>query len=380
MVKSIYTVFALVLLFNTLYADSLYKMAGAMLIVGFEGDQVTPKSQICKDIKRYNLAGVILFEKNPTNPKGTKNILSPKQLSTLTKNLQNCSSDKKLLIAIDEEGGVVQRLKKRYGFYGSYPRASVVAQKGTKYAAKIYSKMAKELSLVGINYNLAPVVDLAINPKNKIIVGYGRSFGKDPNIVAKYANIFIDNMHKRGIVTSLKHFPGHGSSIGDTHKGFVDVTKEWSSIEIEPYRLLLKQNSIDSVMVAHIFNKNLDAKYPASLSKNIIDNLLRKELGYSGVVITDDLQMGAITKHYNIKDTIRLAIKAGNDILLFGNQLDPKKVYSPQMLVDTIVSLVKEGTISIDRLKESKERIEKLKSRLNSIEQPKSLNIFEGLM
>jgi beta-N-acetylhexosaminidase len=222
--------------------------------------------------------------------------------------------------------------------------------------------MSKELKSVGINYDLAPVVDLDINMKNHVIHGLGRSFGKDPKIVAKYASTFIDAMHSNGVLTSIKHFPGHGSSVGDTHKGFVDVTNLWKKKELEPYRLL--KDKADTVMVAHVFNKKIDRTYPASLSFTTVTKKLRWKLGYHGVVITDDLQMGAISKKYGLKNTLKLAINAGNDILLFGNQLDPSKIVSTKRLVDTIMLLVKSGDVKIESINKAYTRIQKLKKKL----------------
>jgi beta-N-acetylhexosaminidase len=346
-----------------LFADvSLEQKIGQMLMVGFHGTSAKPGSQICKDIKEYNLGAVILFDFNPVDKSKPKNISNKAQVAGLTKELQACSRDGKLLIAVDQEGGRVQRLKSRYGFYGKFPKASDVVKSGTSQMKKTYEKMAKELKSVGINYDLAPVVDLDINPKNHVIHGLGRSFGKDPKTVTKYASIFIDAMHHYGVLTALKHFPGHGSSVGDTHKGFVDVTNLWKRVELEPYRLL--NHKADTVMVAHVFNKKLDAKYPATLSKKTVNGLLRKKLGFNGVVITDDLQMGAISKKYGLKTPLQLAINAGDDILLFGNQLDPRKVVSTKRLVETIKELVKEGKVSTDRIDRSYARIGRLKKKL----------------
>jgi len=333
---------------------------GQMLMVGFHGTSAKPGSQICNDIRQYNLGAVILFDYNPVDKSKPKNIASKAQVARLTKELQACSRDHKLLIAVDQEGGRVQRLKSRYGFYGKFPKAADVVKSGNM--KQTYTKMAKELKSVGINYDLAPVVDLDINPKNHVIHGLGRSFGKDPRTVEKYASIFIDAMHRYGVLTSLKHFPGHGSSVGDTHKGFVDVTNLWKPVELEPYRLLKKR--ADTVMVAHVFNKNIDPKYPATLSKKTVEGLLRKKIGFKGVVITDDLQMGAITQKYSLKKTLELAINAGDDMLLFGNQLDPRKVVSTKRLVETIERLIREGKVSKARIEASYTRIRKLKKRL----------------
>jgi len=347
---------------SLLSAQSLEKKIGQMLMIGFHGTSATSNTQICKDIRKYNVGAVILFDYNPVDKSKPKNIATKAQLAQLTKELQDCSSDGKLLIAVDQEGGKVQRLKSKYGFYGQFPKASDVIKMNENQIEKTYTKMSKELKSVGINFDLAPVVDLDINQQNHVIHGLGRSFGKDPKIVAEYASTFIDAMHTNGVLTSLKHFPGHGSSEGDTHKGYVDVTHLWNKVELEPYYLL--KDKADTVMVAHVFNKNLDSKYPATLSKKTVDGLLRKKLGFKGVVITDDLQMGAISKKYSLRKTLKLAIKAGDDILLIGNQLDPKQVKSTKKLVNTISSLIKTGEVKVDRIEKSYKRIQKLKEKL----------------
>lgn len=345
-----------------LWATSLEHKIGQMLMVGFHGTTAAANSQICKDIKKYNVGAVILFDYNPVNKNKPKNISNRSQLKKLTSQLQACSADGKLLIAVDQEGGKVQRLKSKYGFYGKFPKASDVIKMDQSKIESTYKKMSKELKSVGINYDLAPVVDLDINMKNHVIHGLGRSFGKDPKLVAKYASTFIDAMHSNGVLTSIKHFPGHGSSVGDTHKGYVDVTKLWKKVELEPYRLL--KNKADTVMVAHVFNQRIDANYPATLSSKTVNGLLRSKLGYRGVVITDDLQMGAISKKYGLKNTLQLAINAGDDILLFGNQLDPRKVVTTKKLVETIVKLVKSGKVKEQSITNSYNRIQKLKQKL----------------
>jgi beta-N-acetylhexosaminidase len=349
-------------LVSSLSAQTLEKKIGQMLMIGFHGTTATQDTQICKDIKKYNVGAVILFDYNPVNKSKPKNIATKKQLTKLTKQLQACSSDGKLLIAVDQEGGKVQRLKSKYGFYGKFPKASDVVKMDQSQIKSTYKKMSKELKSVGINYDLAPVVDLDINKKNHVIHGLGRSFGKSPKLVAKYASTFIDAMHSNGVLTSIKHFPGHGSSVGDTHKGFVDVTHLWQEVELEPYHLL--KDKADTVMVAHVFNKKLDKKYPASLSYKTITKMLRWKLGYHGVVITDDLQMGAISKKYGLRNTLKLAINAGDDILLIGNQLDPRQVKSTKKLVNTIRSLVKMGEVKVESIDKAYARIQKLKEKL----------------
>ena len=361
MFKKVLTVVTLLSL-PLLAQVSLEHKIGQMLMVGFHGTSAAPSSQICKDIKKYHVGAVILFDFNPVDKSKPKNIATKSQLKKLTSELQACSHDGKLLIAVDQEGGKVQRLKSKYGFYGKFPKASDVIKMDQSKIKSTYTKMSAELHSVGINYDLAPVVDLDINMKNHVIHGLGRSFGKDPKVVAKYASTFIDAMHSHGVLTSLKHFPGHGSSVGDTHKGFVDVTNLWKEVELEPYHLL--KDKADTVMVAHVFNKRLDAVYPASLSYKTITKMLRWKLGYHGVVITDDLQMGAISKKYTLSQTLALAINAGDDILLIGNQLDPKKVQSTKVLVETIRALVQSGEVKAESIDKAYTRIQKLKHKL----------------
>jgi len=326
------------------------KLIGNMFMVGFHGSKIDTNAQIIKDIQKYNLAGVILF---------AKNISSPSQLKELTRRLRNSSND--LLIAVDQEGGKVQRLSPKNGFSTYYPNAVTVAATGN---VAPYTSMAQELSGAGVNFNLAPVVDLALNPKNSVIVGLKRSYGSDPKVVANYAASFIQVMSDKNVLTSIKHFPGHGSSVGDTHKGFVDVSNDWQSKELLPYKYLIDSGMVDTVMVAHVFNAKIDAKLPASLSHKTITGVLRGELGYEGVVISDDLQMQAISKHYSLQDTIALAINAGVDILLFCNQLDPKLSVSTQKLIDTTYALYQSGRVSLAQIMQANERINQLKTKL----------------
>ncbi len=342
---------------------SLEEKIGSMLMIGFMGTEVTPDSQICQDIEQYHLGGVILFDMNPINPKLPKNFETKEQVAKLTRELQACSPKHNLLIAVDQEGGRVQRLKKKYGFNGHFKKAKEISTLSDSRVQEHYEQMAKELKSVGINYDLAPDVDLALNPRNRVIYKLGRSFGEDPKRVAHYAKLFIEAMHQRGVLTAAKHFPGHGSSLGDTHKGFVDVTNLWQKKELEPYRILNDQGILDTVMVAHVFNKKIDPLYPATLSKKTIKGLLREDIGFDGVVITDDLQMGAIAHKYGLEKTLALAIGAGNDILLFGNQLSVNNMVTTQELIGTILSMVG-SEIDQEDIERSYRRISELKAKI----------------
>lgn len=326
-----------------------------MLIVGFDDSNVTAKSQIIKDINTYELGGVILFDVFYSNRSKNKNISSPAQLKKLTSDLQKLS-EHNLLISVDQEGGKVARLKPEYGF-NEFPSAKKISQTSSSQATQIYSNMSAMLQENGINCNFAPVVDLEINPDNKVIVGLERSFGSTSSEVSKYANILIDEQKKHTITSVLKHFPGHGSSLGDSHLGFVDVTSTWNKKELEPYQSLINSKHVQMIMTAHVFNAHLDKKYPATLSYNVNTKLLREDMNYQGVVVSDDLQMKAISAHYSLKETVTLAINAGVDILLFGNQL---AMQNTDELIDTIFSQVNNGSIALQRIIESNKRIQKL--------------------
>ncbi len=344
--------------------DDIKKMIGHMLIVGFDGTKVNQKSQIVQDIKKYNLGGVILFDKDYKSKK-TKNIANPKQLKKLTKTLQAVSKEP-LFISIDQEGGKVARLNPKDGF-AKIPSAVTVSKYNYKDTVATYKKQAQMLKSAGINMNFAPVVDLAINPKNKVIVGMGRSFGSDPRQVVEYAKVVIDEQSKEHIVSVLKHFPGHGSSNADSHEGFVDVSETWSPEELKPYYGLLESQHADAIMTAHVFNKHIDKKYPATLSYRFNTLLLRNEMKFTGVIISDDMQMGAIAKKYTLKERITLAINAGVDMLLFANQLDNVSV---EKLVNVVMSQLKAGAIPISRIVEANMRIENLHTKNSIIQKP----------
>lgn len=344
--------------------DDIKRMIGRMIIVGFDGTKVSKNSQVAKDIQKYDLGGVILFDKDYTTKK-TKNIKSPKQLAQLTKTLKSFST-KPLLISVDQEGGNVARLKPEYGFK-KIPSAGEVGNKSYKDTVAIYKTQAKMLHNAGINTNFAPVVDMAINPKNKVIVGLGRSYGEDARQVVEYAKVMINEQSKEQIISVAKHFPGHGSSLGDSHEGFVDVSETWSPDELKPYRGLIEEHKVDAIMTAHVFNKHIDDKYPATLSFKFNTLLLRNNMGFKGVIISDDLQMKAISSKYDIKERVTLAINAGVNMLLFGNQLGNVSVSE---LVEIILAQLKAGAIPISNIVESNIRIENLFTKNAIVQKP----------
>lgn len=344
---------------------ALKKQIGRMLIVGFENETIDKNSKIVQKIKQYDLGGVILFDRFYNDRNKTKNIRSPKQLQELTSKLK-AFSNKPLLISVDQEGGNVARLKPKYGFVKT-PSALNVSKMTFPHAKSIYVKQARMLQYSGINCNFAPVVDLALNPKNKVIYQLERSYGAKSEDVLKYAKILIDAQKEHHVISVLKHFPGHGSSLDDSHKGFVDITNTWSQKELEPYKSLIDSGDVDMIMTAHVFNKNLDEKYPATLSYNVNTKLLRQQLGFSGVIVSDDMQMKAISTLYPLKEALTLAINGGVDMLLFGNQLSRNEVDN---LVNIIYEQVQNGQIPHAMILEANKRIENLLTKYSIVQKP----------
>jgi beta-N-acetylhexosaminidase len=340
-------------------APSLRERIGQMLLVGFRGLTVEAAGEIAADIEERNLGGILLFDTDQPTHSAVRNVESPEQLTSLVAGLQ-ALADIPLLVAIDEEGGLVARLDERHGFPATVSAAELGA-KGDPAATRQAGEMiARTLASVGVNLNLAPVVDLDVNPTNPIIGALGRSFSADPAVVTAQAEAFIAGHRAIGVKTTLKHFPGHGSSTGDTHLGVVDVTDTWSEVELEPFRNVVRDGLADAVLTAHVFNATLDSEHPATLSQPTITGILREQLGWDGIVISDDMQMGAIRDAYGYPDAVRLAILAGVDIVTIAQQ----QVYEEGIVgrtIDLIEGFVRDGTLTEERIDASYRRILALK-------------------
>ena len=337
-----------------LFAADLNEMIGQMIIVGFVGDNVKSKGfkEVLKQVENNEISGVIFFEDN---------IKNKEEFLKMTSALKNSKAKYPPFIAIDMEGGYVQRMNKNNGFK-NFKSAKQISKLTEDEAYKEYFEMAKMLKEADINLNFAPCVDLAVN-KESIIEQKERSYSNDPKVVIKYAKQFIKAHEKNSIITSIKHFPGHGSPTGDTHLGFVDATKTYSDNELYPYLYLADVSPLQTVMISHLYNKNIDKKYPASLSYQTIEKFLRIQTNFDGVIITDDLDMGAIRKNYDLYEIVSLSINAGENILLFSNRFEHDK-----KLVDKINLAIKRGLVDgyilSDNLVNSYERIIKLKKCL----------------
>jgi len=341
---------------------SINQKIGQMLLVGFRGYTLDGAPELKRAIADGLVGGVVLFDYDVQLQQRGRNIRSPRQLRKLTQELQE-ASPVPLLIAVDQEGGRVSRLNEHNGFdRGDSPKKlGEIAEE--KYLRSAFDTLAQQLADSGINLNLAPGVDLCSNPDNPVIARLGRCFGNAPGKVASLASMFILAHQQRNILTALKHFPGHGSSQNDSHLGFVDISDSWSALELEPYKQLIAEKKADMIMVAHVFNRKIDPENPASLSEKTIVDLLQGEMGFGGIVISDDLQMGALRKYYPDGDILLRAINAGNDILILGNNLD----YQPDLIrnsIETIKLLIADGKISRARIAASYKKIMALKSRL----------------
>ena len=254
------------------------------------------------------------------------------------------------------------RLSPAYGF----PKVTSEAAVGEEGDAKVRSwadGLAGTLAGVGVNLNFAPVVDLNVNKDNPAVGAIDRAFSKDPAVVTRDAAIAVEAHRARGVRTTLKHFPGLGSATINTNYGVADVTSTWTPVELQPYRDLLGQGLVDVVMAAHVVNGRIDPNAPASLSVATVTDLLRGELGWDGIVVTDDLGAAAITDAFGFDDAITLAIDAGIDLLLVANRQDsdPRVVTK---IVDLVERLIGEDRHLMEsRMNTSVARIEHLSSR-----------------
>ncbi len=338
---------------------SLDVKIGQMILIGVPKSELDEK--VLDEVRRGKVGALIFFEKNiPNRPNAFASV------KKMTWTYQNAAPIP-LFICIDQEGGKVNRLKEKYGFTRSIT-AAAIGKYGSLDSVRFYADAtAATLAGLGFNVNFAPTVDLAVNKENTVIAKPERSYSNSEDTVIMMAKEVIKQHRKYGVITSLKHFPGHGSSKDDTHFGVADVTNTWSERELKPYKVLIDSGYVDGVMTSHIVNKNLDATgYPGTLSKDILDGILRKRLGYNGVVFSDDMQMHAISKNYGLEETIRLAINAGVDVMCFSNNIQGSDVRTVDVVHGIIKSMVANGQIKPDRIDESYQRIMQLKSKLNS--------------
>lgn len=329
---------------------SLRQMAAQMIMVGFNGASAKEASvrAMLSDAGYGRFGGVILLGRN---------IQNKAQLSALTSAIK--SKQPKILIAIDEEGGQISRLKDA-SFGANYPSALDVATSlDIAQTGELYANMAKNLRECGVNLNFAPVIDLH-DDASPIIGAKERAFSPNASKVTFYAGIFVDAFKKERVITTLKHFPGHGSSAQDSHKD--KSTVELSKEALTPYKQMIAAGRAQLIMVGHLYIKDVDEQNPASLSHKAISRLLREGLGYEGAVISDDMMMKG-SGDEPLSEKVVKFINAGGDILLF-NEFKIGNQRTADIVTQYILDAVAQGKISKERIKQSYERIEALKALL----------------
>lgn len=356
MIKAFFVCVSVFFLSGFCLAADLSVMTGQMIMVGVKDTSAEGIALVKEQIAKGKVGGVVLYKYNIENPR---------QIREFNNNLKAAAGNGSpvLFTAVDQEGGKVQRLVAEKGFR-SYKSHRDTAEKLTpEQAFRQYSEMAADLSAAGFNVNFAPSADLNVNQDSPVIGRLGRSFSADAETVAAYAGEFVKAHSKAGIVTSLKHFPGHGSALNDSHLGFTDVTGTWTEKELEPFRLLIDRGLAVSVMTAHVFNAEIDPLYPATMSKKHLD-ILRRDMGYDGVIFTDDLQMGAVRDNFSLEEAVVRAVQAGADVLVYSNFFfnDPE---FPEKAAEIIRNAVETGQISMEMIERSYVRIMKLKQNLH---------------
>lgn len=314
---------------------------GQMVMIGIQGTKVDDDSLYM--LNQYHMGGVILFDRN---------MESPEQVKQLTSDLQAQSNEKvPLFIGIDEEGGDVVRMAEKLT---PPPSQKEIGATGDIEQAKTWAiKTAKSLKDMGINVNLAPVADVGSNDK--------RSYSTDTNTVIDFVRAATKGYQQENIIYSLKHFPGIGKGRVDSHvdSSSIDVTKEILMAEdIIPFKTIIDENEPNDyfILVSHLKYPALDEEYPASLSSKIMTDLLRNELGYKGIIITDDMEMGAVANHNDFRSIGVKAVKAGADIVLVCHEYEHQ-----QEVYLGLLDAVNSGEISQERIDESVKRIIKVK-------------------
>lgn len=338
-------------------------MVGQLLVMGLPANSADDESAqvLARQIRNRKVGGTVLLRHNV---KDRDSLLGLADLFV--------RANPQVLNAIDQEGGLVQRLSTQVGFK-KIPRAQWVANNLTDDQARdLYFAAGSELRGAGFNLNLAPSVDWH-DPNNPVIGKHGRSFGSQPARVARYAGSFIDGMEQAGVASTLKHFPGHGTSRGDSHNGFVDITNTWSSDELQPFQLL--GNKAQVIMGGHLFHPSFsDGELPVTFSEKALRLVLRQKLGFGGVVITDDLDMGAIRNSFSLQQAVIYSLQAGNDMLLMSNSLnyDPEL---PDRVAGWVVSALESGKLQPATLAAAYSRVMALKQSM-SFAEPTS--VFAG--
>lgn len=333
---------------------SLDEKIGQMVMVGLDGTAMNANTR--KMIEAYKVGGFILYRDNIKDASQTISLLN--QLKETNK-----ANGTALWLSVDQEGGKVDRLS---SMFGKLPTARQVGDTNDdEYTRRVGQALGVELQSVGFNMDYAPVLDINSNPKNPVIGD--RSFGAEADTVIRHGLEIMDGIRSQKIAAVVKHFPGHGDTSVDSHLDLPVVEKsleELKQFELQPFAEAIHEDA-DAVMVGHLLLPKLDADNPASISRRIITDLLRKEMSYNGVVITDDMTMGGITKQHLIGEAAVQSIQAGSDIVLVGH--DQKLQLE---VLDALKESAKNGEITKERIDESVRRIISLKEHYELADRP----------
>lgn len=326
---------------------TLEEKIGQMILAGVQG--TTLDNQTKQMITDQKVGGIIFYANNVSTLEGTaKFVQSIKEV--------NQSNPVPIFMSVDQEGGKVSRMPETVE---SIPSSRKVGEtKDSALAETMGELLARQVQLAGFNMDFAPVLDVNSNPKNPVIGD--RSFGSSAELVSRMGIAEMKGLRSEGIIPVVKHFPGHGDTSVDSHLDLPVVNKtekQLAKLEWIPFQAAVKEQ-VEAVMVAHILFPKLDPDHPASLSDVIIGEHLRGKFNYDGVVITDDLSMGAIAKNYKLDQAALATVKAGSDILLVAHSYESAKT-----IFDTLISAVKSGKITESRIDESVYRILALKQQ-----------------
>lgn len=332
---------------ETIDQMTLEEKVGQLLVIGVEGTSFS--SEMDNLIRNYHVGGVIIMGRN---------VATTNEILQLINGIKKANELNKtpLFLSVDEEGGRVSRLPVGIPKLPTSAQIGKLNDESVSYRAGTY--LAGVLNEFGYNMNFAPVLDVNSNPRNPVIGN--RSFGSDPYQVAKLGISTMHGMMDNGIIPVVKHFPGHGDTVVDSHKALpkVETTLEaLRNVELVPFQKAIEEGA-DAVMVAHILFPALDPDYPSSMSKAIITGLLRNEMKFEGVIITDDLTMGAIANDYTIPEAAVQSFIAGSDQLLVVRD------YEVQLnTFNAFIKAIETGEITEERLNESIKRILTLKEK-----------------
>lgn len=343
-------------IWDLIHSMSTEEKVGQLAIIGLDGKSMD--NNALSFIQKYHVGGFILFKDNIENAKQTLGLLNQ-----LKESNADDPDSIPLWLSVDQEGGKVSRMPSEFT---KMPTARQIASRSNPdYTYAVGQSLGAELASLGFNMDFAPVLDINSNPNNPVIGD--RSFGSDAETVSAHGVAMMNGITSQGIASVAKHFPGHGDTSVDSHKNLPVVNKslkELSGFELLPFQEAI-EGDVDAIMVGHLLMTKLDKDHPASISKAVISDLLRGQLDYDGVVITDDMTMKGLTGGNDIGDAAVDAILAGGDILLVCHEYELQK-----KVLDTVLMRAMDGTISPDRLDESVYRILRLKARYDLNDDP----------